>query len=86
MLTTGHCISFEDVRILTNESHYNARKIREALEIYKAEHSLNRYQEVEIPPFLLQLLQPSKTFPPPTTPGGPPELVQDIVPTHSRQT
>ena len=32
----GHSISFEDVRILASETHYNARKIREALEIYKA--------------------------------------------------
>ena len=59
----GHSISFEDVRILASETHYNARKIREALEIYKAKPSLNRDQGVEIPPVLLQLLQPSQRAP-----------------------
>ena len=55
----GHSISFEDVRILACETHYNARKIREALEIYKAKPSLNRDQGVEIPP----VLQPSRPAP-----------------------
>ena len=72
-LSSGHSISFEDVRILACETHYNSRKIREALEIYKAKPSLNRDQGVEIPPVLLQLLQPSQ--PAPThNPRGPPRV------------
>ena len=68
-LASGHSISFEDVRILACEPRYNARKIREALEIYKSKPSLNRDQGVEVPPVLLQLLPTSRPAPPTTTPG-----------------
>ena len=37
----GHSISMEDVSILTQEQRFGARKIKEALEIYKRKPSLN---------------------------------------------
>ena len=45
-LSSGHSISLENVRILANESRYNPRKIRQALEIYKNNPKLNRDQAV----------------------------------------
>ena len=63
-LSSGHSTSFENVRYLACKSQYNPRKIREALEIYKAKPSLNKDQGVEIPQVLLLLLQPSQTGPP----------------------
>ena len=53
---TGHSCSFDDVRVLATEPNYNARKIKEAIEIYKASPTLNRDQGYELPPILLQLL------------------------------
>ena len=42
--------------ILASEPNYRARKIKEALDIYKARPTLNRDQGYEIAPVLLQLL------------------------------
>ena len=53
---TGHSLSFDDMRVLANEPKYNARKIKEAIEIYKGKPTLNRDQGYELPPVLLQLL------------------------------
>ena len=58
--TTGHNISLEDVSILAQEPRFGARKIKEALEIYKRRPSLNKDQGLEIPPVLLQLLTPTE--------------------------
>ena len=52
--------SFDDVRVLATEPNYNAKKIKEALEIYKASPPLNRDQGYELPPILLQLLPSNK--------------------------
>ena len=71
-LSSGHSISLENVRILASESRYNPRKIREALEIYKINPKLNREQGVEIPPVLLQLLQPPSQGP--SNISGPPRV------------
>ena len=54
---TGHSISMEDVTILASEPRDRARKIKEALEIYKRQPSLNNDQGLEINPVLLQLLK-----------------------------
>ena len=54
--SSGHSLSFDDMRVLASETNYSARKIREALEIYKAKPSLNRDQGFEVAPVLLQLL------------------------------
>ena len=64
---SGHSISFDDVSILSSEPRYNARKIKEALEIYKHKPTLNRDQGYEIKPVLLQLLTPPNH---PHTPPG----------------
>ena len=53
---SGHSVSLDDVRILTSEARLDARKVKEAIEIYKRRPSLNRDQGVEIPPILLQLV------------------------------
>ena len=55
---SGHSISFENVSILASEPRFNARKIREAMEIFKHRPTLNRDQGYEIKPVLLQLLAP----------------------------
>ena len=60
---TGHSVSLEDVRILAQEPRFRARKIKEALEIYKRRPSLNRDQGLEIQPVLLQLLTPPDQTP-----------------------
>ena len=60
---TGHSFSFDDMRVLANEPKYNARKIKEAIEIYKGKPTLNRDQGYELPPVLLQLLSSSKEAP-----------------------
>ena len=57
---TGHSCSFDDVRVLATEPNYITRKIKEAIEIYKASPSLNRDQGYELPPILLQLLPSNK--------------------------
>ena len=56
--TSGHNISLDDVSILAREPRFGARKIKEALEIYKRRPSLNRDQGLELQPVLLQLLNP----------------------------
>ena len=61
---SGHSLSFDDVRVLTTEPNYSARKIKEALEIYKAQPTLNRDQGYEIAPVLLQLLPSPGDGPP----------------------
>ena len=66
--TTGHSLSLEDISILAREPRFGARKIKEALEIFKRRPSLNRDQGVEIPPVLLQLLTPLED---PLRRGGP---------------
>ena len=71
-LSSGHSISLENIKILASESRYNPRKIREALEIYKNNPKLNRDQGVEIPPVLLQLLQPPSQGP--SNIPGPPRV------------
>ena len=60
---TGHSVSLEDVRILAREPRFGARKIKEALEIYKHKPSLNRDQGLELHPVLLQLLTPPDQTP-----------------------
>ena len=65
---TGHSVSLENVSILAREPRFGARKIKEALEIFKRRPSLNRDQGVEIQPILLQLLHPSEDSP---RQGGP---------------
>ena len=70
---SGHSLSFEDVRILASEPNYSARKVREALEIYKSNPTLNRDQGVEVPPVLLQLL-PSSRRDPAANPAGHPRV------------
>ena len=62
---TGHSVSFEDVRIIDSEARFNARKIREALHIYKRKPTLNRDQGLEIPPIMLRLLNPTTARDPP---------------------
>ena len=57
---SGHSISMEDVSILAQEPRFGARKIKEALEIYKRKPSLNRDQGLELHPVLLQLLTPTE--------------------------
>ena len=52
----GHHVSLDNIHILAQDSRQQSRKIREALEIYKARPSLNRDQGYEIDPVLLQLL------------------------------
>ena len=47
----------EDVTILASEPRDRARKIKEALEIYKRQPSLNNDQGLEINPVLLQRLK-----------------------------
>jgi hypothetical protein len=68
---SGHSISFDDVSILANETNYNARKVKEALEIHKSNPTLNRDQGVEVPPVLLQLLKTSRSGPYNTSTGHP---------------
>ena len=58
--STGHSVSLDNVDILARESRFGARKIKEALEIYKLRPSLNHDQGVELQPILLQLLHPSE--------------------------
>ena len=60
---TGHSVSLENVSILAREPRFGARKIKEALEIFKRRPSLNRDQGVELQPILLQLLHPSEDSP-----------------------
>ena len=60
---SGHSISFENVSILASEPKFNARKIREAMEIFKHRPTLNRDQGYEIKPVLLQLLTPREGAP-----------------------
>ena len=62
MANTGHSFSFDDLTILGREPGFNARKIKEALAIYKHRPTLNRDQGVEVPPIMLSLLN---TPPPP---------------------
>ena len=71
---TGHSFSFDDLTILGRESNFNARKIKEALEIYKKKPTLNRDQGVEVPPILLRLLNNQAT-PAAHTARGPPLTV-----------
>ena len=54
--SSGHSLSFDDMRVLASETNYNARKIREAVEIFKAKPTLNRDQGFDVAPVLLQLL------------------------------
>ena len=62
MANTGHSFSFDDLTILGREPGFNARKIKEALAIFKHRPTLNRDQGVEVPPIMLSLLN---TPPPP---------------------
>ena len=64
----GHSISLDDVSILANEQQYTARKVKEALKIYKHQPTLNRDQGWEIQPVLLQLLTPLQDL---SATGGP---------------
>ena len=53
--TSGHSLSFEDVRVLASEARFQERKVREALEIHKRRPSLNRDQDYKVAPELLNL-------------------------------
>ena len=48
-LKTKHHICLESASIIAREEHHQRRKIREALEIIKHPHNLNRDSGVEIP-------------------------------------
>ena len=69
--STGHSLSFEDVRVLASEARFQERKVREALEIHKRRPSLNRDQGYEVAPVLLSLLPASRAGPPHHQSAGP---------------
>ena len=55
--TTGHtCCSLENVKVISREDKYWARKYRESIQIHKRKPKLNRDQGLEIPPILLSLI------------------------------
>ena len=55
-LNTGHQCSMKDVKILDNEENWHRRKIKEAINIHREKHTLNRDVGQELPPILLQLV------------------------------
>lgn len=57
---TNHHICLEDTKIIANEKHYFKRKVREAIEIIKHPHNLNRDGGLEISRNWISLLQPSE--------------------------
>ena len=61
--SSGYSLSFEDERVLASEAHFQERKVREALEIYKRSPSHNRDQGYEVAPVLLNLLPTSSAGP-----------------------
>ena len=63
MKATGHCDSFDDVRVLASKPNYNAGKIKEAIEFYKTSPPLNLDQGYELALILLQFLPSSKDVP-----------------------
>ena len=69
-----HSCSFDDVRILATEPNYNARKIKEAIEIYRDSPLLTRTMGMNYPPSCSSSFPPTRTAPD-TTPGAASELV-----------
>ena len=56
--TTCHNISLKDDSILAQEPRYGARRIKEYIDTYKRRLSLNKDQDLELPPVLLHPLKP----------------------------
>ena len=56
--STGYNTTSSNTKIIARASGFHPRKIYEALEIHKRRPSLNRDQDTEVAPVLLQLLTP----------------------------
>ena len=66
---TKHQICLEDTIILTKEDHYFKRKFKEALEIIKLPHNLNRDGGLEVSTsWLPSILNQKSNFPPHSVP------------------
>ncbi len=53
---SGHRIQMDIVRILQREDTTQRRKIKEAIQIYEKQPTLNRYQGIEIQAITLRVL------------------------------
>ncbi len=52
----GHSMEIKDAKVLVKENNTQARKLREAMQIYKRLPDLNRDTGADIPPIMLNLL------------------------------
>ena len=53
---TGHTCSLKNVKVISREPNYWARKYRETIHIHKRRPAMNRDNGLEIPPILLHLV------------------------------